>query len=336
MTERVTSMNNIIVFNSFLFTNLTLLSIAYLSIIAFTGNFFERDTRYVPLTRILKQAMFTFLLLIIGIWLLSQFYNALSHSHISLEKLGNDSLITVIVLASSILVSICIISMILNLIKTIKMFLVYIDLKKDNIPNNLRHALYKQNFESIINNYKLLKMSDEKVSLSDKEVLQLSAVLSNTGMYEDVQEILKIKLFKQNTFRDYMFSVFSYQQNYSVQCNAENISYNSQLKTALQKHAMCFRYVYMSMFIVAIFQIYIPTLHLITNTSPTIRGGIALLVTSIIINSAIVLKYIILKNIYQKSLNISDVKIKSNNIDKVIFICQSILIVTTIIRLLMS
>lgn len=336
MTERVTSMNNIIVFNSFVFTNLTLFLIAYLSIIAFTRNFFERDTRYVPLTRILKQGMLTFLLLIIGIWLLSQFYNALSQSHISLEKLGNDSLITVIVLTSSILVSIFIISMFLNSIKTIKMFLVFISLKKDNIPNNLRHALYKQNFESIINNYKLLKMGDEKVSLSDKEVLQLSAVLSNAGMYEDVQEILKIKLIKQNTFRDYMFSVFSYQQNYSVQCNAEDISYNDQLKTALQKHAMCFRYVYMSMFIVAIFQIYIPTLHLITNTSPTIRGRIALLVTGIIINSAIVLKYIILKTIYQKSLSVSDVKIKSNNIDKVIFICQSLLIVTTIIRLLMS
>lgn len=43
-------------------------------------------------------------------------------------------------------------------------------------------------------------MSDVKVLLSDKEILQLSAVLSNADMSEDVQEILKIKLFKQNTF----------------------------------------------------------------------------------------------------------------------------------------
>lgn len=43
-------------------------------------------------------------------------------------------------------------------------------------------------------------MSDVKVLLSDKEILQLSAVLSNADMSEDVQDILKIKLFKQNTF----------------------------------------------------------------------------------------------------------------------------------------
>ncbi|WP_234420738.1 hypothetical protein, partial [Staphylococcus aureus] len=65
---------------------------------------------------------------------------------------------------------------VLVVLKTIKMLFVYINLKKDNIPNNLRHVLYKKNFETVINNYKLLKMSDEKVSLSDKEILQLSAV----------------------------------------------------------------------------------------------------------------------------------------------------------------
>ncbi|SUL87645.1 hypothetical protein [Staphylococcus aureus] len=238
-------MNNIDAFNSLVFTFLTIFSIVYITVYCFNPNFFKRDARYISLNKIVKLGLLTSLLLILGIWLLSQFYSALSNSHILLEKLGDDSFIIATFLTSSILVSIFILSMFLAVLKTIKTLFVYINLKKDNIPNNLRHALYKKNFKTVINSYKLLKMSDEKVSLSDKEILQLSAVLSNAGMNEDVQEILKIKLFKQNTFGDDMFSVFPNQANYSVQCSSEYISYNDQLKTALQKHAKVFRYIYM-------------------------------------------------------------------------------------------
>ncbi|MDF0332104.1 hypothetical protein O0M98_10080, partial [Staphylococcus pseudintermedius] len=327
-------MNNVAAFNSLVFAFLTIFSIFYISLRVLNNDFFKRDTRYVPLNRIVKLGMLNFLLLILGIWFLSQFYTALNQSHISLEELGDDSLITAIFLTSSILVSIVIICMFLTLIKTIKMLLTYINLKKDNIPNNLRHALYKGNFESIINNYKILVMSDEKVSLSNEEILQLSAVLSNAGMYEDVQAILKTKLFKKETFLNDIFSVFPNQPTYKLQCSSEDIEYNDELKTALQKHDKVFRYVYILMIIIAIFQIFISIMPLIINTSQITSGRIAILIIAVIINFVIVLKYRILKTIYQKSLNISDVKIKSSKIDKVIFICQSTLIVATIIGLL--
>ncbi|HDA4399414.1 TPA: hypothetical protein O5E40_002725 [Staphylococcus aureus] len=329
-------MNNIIAFNSLVYAFLAILTLIYGILIVFTGKFFKRDTRYVPLNRIVKQSMLTSFLLILGVWLLSHFYSALSNSHISLEKLGDDSFIIAIFLTSSILVSIFILSMFLAVLKTIKMLFVYINLKKDNIPNNLRHALYKKNFKTVINNYKLLKMSDEKVSLSDKEILQLSAVLSNAGMNEDVQKILKIKLFKQNTFCDDMFSVFPNQANYSVQCSSEYISYNDQLKTALQKHAKVFRYIYVPIIIISIFQIYFPILNLIINTSLTTRERTIILVISIIINTMLIIKYKTLKRIHKKYLNIANVKIKASTTDKAIFTAQCILAVTTIAGLLIS
>ncbi len=43
-----------------------------------------------------------------------------------------------------------------------------------------------------------------------------------------------------------MFSVFPNQANYSVQYSSEDISYNNRLKTALQKHAIFFRWVYIN------------------------------------------------------------------------------------------
>lgn len=329
-------MNNIGAFNSLVFTFLTIFSIVYITVYCFNPNFFKRDTRYISLNKIVKLGLVTSLLLILGIWLLSQFYSALSNSHISLEKLGDDSFIIATFLTSSILVSIFILSMFLAVLKTIKTLFVYINLKKDNIPNNLRHALYKKNFETVINNYKLLKMSDEKVSLSDKEILQLSVVLSNAGMNEDVQEILKIKLFKQNTFWDDMFSIFPNQANYSVQCSSEYISYNDQLKTALQKHAKVFRHIYVPIIIISIFQIYFPILNLIINTSPTTRERTIILVMSIIINTMLIIKYKTLKRIHKKYLNIANVKIKASTTDKAIFTAQCILAVTTIICLLIS
>ncbi len=329
-------MNNIGAFNSLVFTFLTIFSIVYITVYCFNPNFFKRDTRYISLNKIVKLGLLTSLLLILGIWLLSQFYSALSNSHISLEKLGDDSFIIATFLTSSILVSIFILSMFLAVLKTIKTLFVYINLKKDNIPNNLRHALYKKNFETVINNYKLLKMSDEKVSLSDKEILQLSGVLSNAGMTEDVQEILKIKLFKQNTFWDDMFSIFPNQANYSVQCSSEYISYNDQLKTALQKHAKVFRHIYVPIIIISIFQIYFPILNLIINTSPTTRERTIILVMSIIINTMLIIKYKTLKRIHKKYLNIANVKIKASTTDKAIFTAQCILAVTTIICLLIS
>ncbi len=336
MTERVMSMNNITAFNSLVYAFLAIFILIYGILIVFTGKFFKRDTRYIPLNRIVRQGMLTSFLLILGVWLLSQFYSALSNSHISLEKLGDDSFIIATFLTSSILVSIFILSMFLTVLKTIKMLFVYINLKKDNIPNNLRHALYKRNFETVINNYKLLKMSDEKVLLSDKEILQLSAVLSNADMNEDVQEILKIKLFKQNTFWDNMFSVFPNQANYSAQYSSEDISYNDRLKTALQKHAKFFKWIYISIIIMSIFQIYFPIIQLITNTNPITKERLSVLVIGIFINILIIIKYKTLKFIHQKNLNVSSVKIKASQIDKVIFICQSILIVTATISLLMS
>lgn len=330
----VRRMNNIDTFNSCVLVFLTIFLMVYVPVGCLTGKFFARDTRYVPLNKVVKLGIPSLLLLILEIWFLSQFYIALSQSHISLEKLGDDSLIVAIFLTSAMLVSIVIICMFLTLIKTIKMLIIYINLKKDNIPNNLRHALYKRNFESIINNYKLLIMSDEKVSLSNEEILQLSAVLSNSGMYEDVQAILKTKLFKKETFLNDIFSVFPNQPTYKLQCSSEDIEYNDELKTALQKHDKVFRYVYILMIIIAIFQIFISIKPLIINTSQITSGRIAILIIAVIINFVIVLKYRILKTIYQKSLNISDVKIKSSKIDKVIFICQSTLIVATIIGLL--
>ncbi|MFB3208889.1 hypothetical protein PF233_13310 [Staphylococcus pseudintermedius] len=327
-------MNNIDTFNSCVLVFLTIFLMVYVPVGCLTGKFFARDTRYVPLNKVVKLGIPSLLLLILEIWFLSQFYIALSQSHISLEKLGDDSLIVAIFLTSAMLVSIVIICMFLTLIKTIKMLIIYINLKKDNIPNNLRHALHKRNFESIINNYKLLIMSDEKVSLSNEEILQLSAVLSNAGMYEDVQAILKTKLFKKETFLNDIFSVFPNQPTYKLQCSSEDIEYNEELKTALQKHDKVFRYVYILMIIIAIFQIFISIMPLIINTSQITSGRITILIIAVIINFVIVLKYRILKTIYQKSLNISDVKIKSSKIDKVIFICQSTLIVATIIGLL--
>ncbi|CAC6243058.1 Uncharacterised protein [Staphylococcus aureus] len=329
-------MNNIDAFNSLVFTFLTIFSIVYITVNCFNPNFFKHDTRYIPLNRVLKLGILNSLYLIIGIWLLSKFYSALINSHISLEKLGDDRFIIATFLTSSILISFFILSLFLVVLKTIKMLFVYINLKKDNIPNNLRHVLYKKNFETVINNYKLLKMSDEKVSLSDKEILQLSAVLSNAGMNEDVQEILKIKLFKQNTFWDDMFSVFPNQANYSVQCSSEYISYNEQFKTALQKHAKVFRYIYVPIIIIAIIQIYFPIFNLIINTSPTTRERTIVLVISIIINIMLIIKYKTLKRIHKNFLNIANVKIKASNTDKAIFTAQCILAVTTIICLLIS
>lgn len=84
------------------------------------------------------------------------------------------------------------------------------------------------------------------------------------------------------------------------------------------------------MIIMAIFQIYFPIIQLITNTNPITKERLSVLVIGIII------KYKTLKFIHQKNLNVSSVKIKASQIDKVIFICQSILIVTATIRLLMS
>ncbi|EVX44309.1 hypothetical protein U271_01871 [Staphylococcus aureus F70893] len=329
-------MNDIDIFNSLVLTFLAIFTMLWGLIVVFTGRFFKRDTRYIPLKKLIKTVVLTALILVSGIWLLSQFYIAFNNSHISLKKLGDDSFITAIFLASAILVSIFIASMVLILIKTIKTLLAYTNLKKDNIPNNLRHALYKRNFEAIISNHKLLKMSDEKASLSDEEILQLSAVLSNAGMNEDVQELLKIKLFKENTFWDDIFSVFPNQQSYNIQCSSENIEYNDKLKTALQKHAKVSKYVYISILIMAIFQSFIPIIQLITNTTPTNRERVTVLVIGIIIILAIIMKYIILKSIHQKSLNISDIKIKASAIDKIIFICQCIFIPKTIVGLLIS
>ncbi|MCT2553870.1 MULTISPECIES: hypothetical protein [Staphylococcus] len=329
-------MNDINLFNSLVLTFLAIFTMSWGLIVVFTGRFFKRDTRYISLNKLIKTGILTALVLVSGIGLLSQFYSALSNSHISLKKLGDDSLIIATFLASSILVTLLIIFIFLTSIKFIKILLAYITLKKDNLPNNLRHALYKKDFEAVINNYKLLIMYAEKVPPSDEERLQLSAVLSNAGMHEEAQKILSIKLIKKNTTWENILSVFPNQQSYNIQCSSENIEYNDKLKTALQKHAKVSKYVYISILIMAIFQSFIPIIQLITNTTPTNRERVIVLVIGIIIILAIIMKYIILKSIHQKSLNISDIKIKASANDKIIFICQCIFIATTIVGLLIS
>ncbi|WP_341775927.1 hypothetical protein [Staphylococcus hyicus] len=337
-------MNNIIVFNQLFFTllgfYLVLIMIWYV-IKGTNSDYLSFEIKYTPLKKVIYQALNTLANLIITSWLFIVWYKVLGTSDFTLNNHSDDSLVnTFVIIAANISVILVLISL-----KTVKEFLrtivCYVVLKKDNIPNKLRHALYQKNYQDIITYYNLFSKSDQNITLSKQEILTLSACLSKSGQIKDLDKLLENHLYKPVSTLHTLLSLPIMSTDYKIQLNNSNLTYNDNLKRALLKHNKYFKVVNICMLALALIQFYYVTTQFFNPLTTFSR--VRIIVIAVLIISVILFKLKDLKKIYRLHVkdtqgnfsNSDNLVIKVSNIDKILLIAQAIMIVTTLFGLLM-
>lgn len=324
-------MANVTVFDNILSFYLMFFTSLYFLRVFFRRSLFKHNHKYISATFLIKYGVLTLIATVVISYLILRGYEALKTSQIQISSYGNDELMIGFLLIAAFVTAACIVAVIKRIITFLQYLYSYLKLKQDTLPNNLRHALFKKEYSSIISYYKLISRSNQSVSISNEEMLTLTAALSKAGLSKDVEMLLEKNLFKQTMFDSILPS--SNISSYSVLDVDEDLTYNDKLKDTLKEHSKFYKVVYMQMIALAIVQLLMMISQLLFDNFMYLLSTILVITIAVLIICVIVIKYKKLKSIYESvSTSAKNIKIKKSMIDIVLISCQAVIILTNIIR----
>ncbi|HBC4010869.1 TPA: hypothetical protein KED73_002676 [Staphylococcus aureus] len=334
-------MNNIAIFNQ-IFLSISLFYLIFLFLRYFNKAYFMfSNLKYTTIKDVVTQAALTLTIILITSWLFKEGYHILGTSELQLKDYKDDPLIAIFVIVTANVATIMVLGSLKTAIDFLRKLRYYLVLKKDNIPNRLRHALYKKDYNEIITYYKLYIKSNESISLSKEETLTLSACLSKAGLNNDLDKLLEQQLYKPVSLLNTIFSSSISSTFYNLQLNNSNFIYTENLKRELIKRNKFFKTIYTFIILIASIQFCIVISQLFIPTTTVSR--ITIILIGIFIVGIILFKYMDLKRIYNSHAkntmiefpNKDKVIIKKSSTDKVLLSAQAIMIITSVIGLLM-
>lgn len=274
-------------------------------------------SKYVNIKMIIKNGIVTILKVMITIITTGVICYTLETTKVNLPvQNSNDHLLDLIFMTFALIISTLTVGSIKSMYRFFKIFVAYILLRKNNVSNNLRHAIANKNQSEVVKYYKLVKQTNEKIDLSIDEILTLMASLMYAGYNEDVKQILTPKLRqKQSIFQRYLNS------------NPEMAEYkvkgidNSIEKSETFKHKLSIfeeKSQKISIFITfaSVFQFIIILLFSMGIVSNVFQS-IFLMLLSILVITTIILKNKKLKDMYRREFDIDKIDFKLAPLDRV-------------------
>lgn len=323
-------MANVAVFNNILSFCLIFFTSFYVLRVFFRRSLFKHNHKYISAAFLIKYGVLTLIATVVISYLILRGYVALKTSQIQISSYGNDELMIGFLLIAAVVTAACIVGVIKRIVTFLQYLYLYFKLQQDTLPNNLRHAIFKKEYSSIVSYYKLISRSNESVRLSDEEILTLTAALSKAGLSKDVEMLLEKNFYKQTMFDSILPS--SNISSYSVLDVDEDLTYNDKLKDTLKEHSKFYKVVYMQMIALAFVQLLMMIGQLFFDNFTYSLSTILVIIIAALIICVIVIKYKKLKSIYESfSTSAKNIKVKKSMMDIILISCQAVIILTNII-----
>lgn len=274
-------------------------------------------SKYVNIKMIIKNGIVTILKVMITIITTGVICYTLETTKVNLPvQNSNDHLLDLIFMTFALIISTLTVGSIKSMYHFFKILVAYILLRKNNVSNNLRHAIANKNQSEVVKYYKLVKQTNEKIDLSIDEILTLMACLMYAGYNEDVKQILTPKLRqKQSIFQRYLNSNPEMAE-YKVKGIDNSIEKSETFKYKLsifeeksQKIAVTIMFVTILQFII----ILLSSMGLVSN----MFKSFLLMAVSIFVISTIIIKYRKLKYIYRHEFDKEKINLKLASLDKI-------------------
>lgn len=274
-------------------------------------------SKYVNIKMIIKNGIVTILKVMITIITTGVICYTLETTKVNLPvQNSNDHLLDLIFMTFALIISTLTVGSIKSMYRFFKILVAYILLRKNNVSNNLRHAIANKNQSEVVKYYKLVKQTNEKIDLSIDEILTLMACLMYAGYNEDVKQILTPKLRqKQSIFQRYLNSNPEMAE-YKVKGIDNSIEKSETFKYKLsifeeksQKIAVTIMFVTILQFII----ILLSSMGLVSN----MFESFLLMAVSIFVISTIIIKYRKLKYIYRHEFDKEKISLKLASLDKI-------------------
>lgn len=239
-------------------------------------------------------------------------YHTVKSSFPNISDFQNEGTATLFIIMIGLLICSLNLRALLKFAQFLNHLVLYISLKKNNISNNLKHAIANKDEEAIIENHKLIIQTDIHMKLSQDEIVVLTATLSKYGYHEDVKIILNQYLNKKQS----LISKFFMNNTNVVEHSVEGLdspvnpseSFRYRLK-GYEKKALNISKILIVLFVIQIFIfIFSDTLNISIATK-----SIFVLFINILAIVFILMKHAKLKKLYKKELgstNLSSNKIK--------------------------
>ena len=273
-------------------------------------------SKYVNIKMIIKNGIVTILKVMVTIITTGVICYTLETTKVNLPvQNSNDHLLILIFMTFALIISTLTVSSIKSMYRFFKMLVAYILLRKNNVSNNLRHAIANKNQSEVVKYYKLMKQTNEKIDLSIDEILTLMASLMYAGYNEDVKQILTPKLRqKQSIFQRYLNSNPEMAE-YQVKGIDNSIENSETFKHKLSIFEEKSHKIAITIMFVTILQFIIILLSSMGLVSNMFKSFI-LMAVSIFVISTIIIKYRKLKYIYRHEFDKEKINLKLASLDK--------------------
>lgn len=242
-----------------------------------------------------------------------------------------DSVLFITIL--SILIVILNLSAIVMFGRFLKHLFLYFNLKKNNISNNLRHAIATKDENAMIENHKLIEQAGITITLSNDEILVLTACLSKYGDHDTTTRILTPMLRNEHSIITHFLRRNPKIFEYNVKGIDETFKPSNNFKHILKNCEYTFKYIYTVMFLLYFLQLFI----LFFDISIFSTKEISFVLINSLILIFVYLKYEILHRTYnQEMVKINEptrkIKIRLPIADNIIMILSMIMLIATFVN----
>lgn len=265
-------------------------------------------------------------------------YHTIKTSFPNLSDFQNERTATLFIIMLAILIFSLNFRAILKFVQFSNHVVLYISLKKNNISNNLKHAIANKNEQAIIENYKLIKQTDIKVNLSKEETIVLTACLSKHGFNEDIKQMLAPVFYKEQS----LMNSFLTRNTDIIEHNVKGLdnsfkpseAFKYKLKS-YEKKAINISYIFIIVFGIQLFFLVFSDM---LNISMAIKSMLVLFINLLVI-ILILVKHSKLKNIYKKeieynNLSVHNIKIRKPLVDNILLGLSVFMIIIRCIELI--
>lgn len=239
-------------------------------------------------------------------------YHTVKSSFPNVSDFKNEDIAALFIIMLGILICSLNLRALLKFAQFLNHLVLYISLKKNNISNNLKHAIANKDEQAIIENHKLIIQTDIHLKFSQDEIVVLTATLSKYGYHEDVKIILNQYLNKKQSLISKFFMNNTNVVEHSVEGLDSSFNPSESFRHKLRNYEH--KAINISKVIIVVFVIQI--LYLLFSDVFYISSAIKYIVpifTNLIVIIFIFMKHAKLKRIYLKEIefnNLSSSKIK--------------------------
>ncbi|PCE16623.1 hypothetical protein [Staphylococcus pseudintermedius] len=312
------------VLTQFILMLITFIVLFYICCFMIKGKFpFTKISKtYTDIKSVIRYGLRTVFLVLFAIIVTAISYHLIKLSFPNLADFKNEESATLFIMIFAIMIASLNWNALLSFGKFLEELTLYFSLKKNNIKNNLHHALANSDEQAIIENHKLISQTDTKINLSNDEILVLTATLSKKGCHEDVKKILGQYLYKEQSFLGKILMSNPNAIEHSVEGLDRSFSPSESFKHKLRNYEKTA--INISKFLIVVFVIQIVFLMFLSmfNISSAISSIVPIFINLLVI-IFIFMKDTKLKKIYKQeivfnNLSTSKVKIKRPFIDNIL------------------